>query len=106
MYKAPLKDMLFTVEHVANLAAVSQLPGYAEAGLDTARAILEESARFNEEVLAPLNRAGDEQPATLKDGVVTTTPGFKEAFEQFGAGGWQGIQHPEVYGGAALPKLK
>ncbi len=105
MYKAPLKDMLFTVEHVANLAAVSQLPGYAEAGLDTARAILEESARFNEEVLAPLNRAGDEQPATLKDGVVTTTPGFKEAFEQFGAGGWQGIQHPEVYGGAALPKL-
>lgn len=105
MFKAPLKDMMFNVEHVADLAAIAQLPGLSDAGLDTASAVIEESARFNEEVLSPLNWVGDQQPPTLSNGVVTTSPGFKEAFEQFGAGGWQGIQHPEAYGGAALPKL-
>ncbi|MFK7962821.1 MAG: acyl-CoA dehydrogenase [Burkholderiaceae bacterium] len=105
MYNAPLKDMMFNVEHLAGLAEVAALPGFGEAGLDTAQAVLEESARFNEEVLSPLNWTGDQQPATLSEGVVTTTPGFKQAFEQFGAGGWQGIQHPEAYGGAGLPKL-
>lgn len=105
MYKAPLKDMMFNVEHLAGLSDIAQLPGFEEAGLDTAQAVLEESARFSEEVLSPLNWIGDQQPATLDNGVVTTTPGFKEAFEQFGAGGWQGIQHPEAYGGAGLPKL-
>jgi len=105
MYKAPIKDMMFNVEHLAGLSEVAQLPGFGEAGLDTAQAVFEESARFSEEVIAPLNWTGDQQPATLENGVVTTTPGFKQAFEQFGAGGWQGIQHPENYGGAGLPKL-
>jgi len=105
MFKAPLKDMMFNVEHLAGLSDIAQLPGFEEAGLDTAQAVLEESARFSEEVLSPLNWIGDQQPARLDNGVVTTTPGFKEAFEQFGAGGWQGIQHPEAYGGAGLPKL-
>lgn len=105
MFKAPLKDMMFTLEHLADLPAVAALPGLAEAGVDTASAVLDECARFNEDIVAPLNRTGDMQPATLADGVVTTTPGFREAFEQFGAGGWQGIQHPEAFGGAGLPKL-
>ncbi len=105
MFEIPLKDMVFNVEHVADLASIARLPGLGEAGIDTASAVLEESARFNEGVLAPLNRVGDQEPPTLNNGVVKTSPGFKEAFEQFAAGGWQGIQHPEVYGGAALPKL-
>src|SRR5690606_33883169 len=93
-FKAPTQDMLFTLEHVAGLPAIAALPGFEDAGIDTARAVLEECARLNEEVIAVLNREGDLSPSTLADGVVTTTPGFKEAFRQFCDGGWQGIQHP------------
>ena len=104
-FNAPLKDMLFTLEHVANLEAVAQLPGFDDAGLDTAHAVLEECARFNEGVVAPLNWTGDTQPSTLSNGVVKTTPGFREAFRQFAEGGWQGVQHPVEFGGQGLPKL-
>jgi alkylation response protein AidB-like acyl-CoA dehydrogenase len=104
-FNAPLKDMLFTLEHVANLEAVAQLPGFDDAGLDTAQAVLEECARFNEGVVAPLNWTGDTQPSTLSNGVVKTTPGFREAFRQFAEGGWQGVQHPVEFGGQGLPKL-
>ena len=104
-FKAPVKDMLFTMTHVAGLEQVAQLPGFEDAGLDTAAAVLEECARFNEEGIAPLNTTGDEEPPQWKDGVVTTSPGFSEAFKQFAQGGWQGIQHPAEFGGAGLPKL-
>ncbi|MFP5406088.1 MAG: acyl-CoA dehydrogenase family protein, partial [Gammaproteobacteria bacterium] len=104
-FKAPLKDMLFVLEHVADLEAVARLPGFEEAGLDTAQAVLEECARFNEGVVAPLNRAGDLQPSTWSDGVVTTPSGFREAFRQYGEGGWQGVQHDVEFGGQGLPKL-
>ena len=103
-YKAPLKDMLFNIEHIAGLEQVAQIPGFENAGLDTAQAVLEECAKFNEGVLAPLNRAGDINPSSFKNGVVTTTPGFKEAFKQYAEGGWQGLQHPAEYGGQGLPK--
>ena len=103
-YIAPVKDMLFCMQELADLEAVARLPGFDDAGPDTARAVLEECARFSQEVLAPLNREGDIHPSTLKDGVVTTTPGFKEAFRQFGEGGWQGLQHPADFGGQGLPK--
>jgi alkylation response protein AidB-like acyl-CoA dehydrogenase len=103
-YVAPVKDMLFCMKELADLQAVARLPGFEEAGLDTAQAVLEECARFSQEVLAPLNREGDVHPSTWKDGVVTTTPGFKEAFRQFGEGGWQGLQHPGDFGGQGLPK--
>ena len=103
-YIAPVKDMLFCMRELADLEAVARLPGFEEAGLDTAQAVLEECARFSQEVLAPLNREGDIHPSTLKEGVVTTTPGFKEAFRQFGEGGWQGLQHPTDFGGQGLPK--
>jgi 3-(methylthio)propanoyl-CoA dehydrogenase len=103
-YKAPLKDMLFAIKHIANIDAVSQIPGFEDAGFDTAQAVLEECAKFNEGVLSPLNWAGDINPSSFKDGKVTTTPGFKEAFKQYGEGGWQGLQHPLEFGGQALPK--
>ncbi len=103
-YVAPVKDMLFTMEHLANIEQVAQMPGYEDAGLETARAVLEESAKFNEAVLSPLNWEGDRNPSAFHDGVVTTTPGFKEAFRQFAEGGWQGLQHPGAYGGQGLPK--
>ena len=103
-YKAPIKDMLFAIEHLARIDQVAQIPGFEDAGLDTAQAVLEECARFNEEVVAPLNVPGDLNPSTWKDGQVTTTPGFKDAFRQYVEGGWQGLQHPVEAGGQGLPK--
>ena len=103
-YRAPVKDMLFCMKELANLEAVARLPGFEDAGLDTAQAVLEECAKFNEGVLAPLNWEGDKAPSTWKDGVVTTTAGFKEAFVSFAEAGWQGLQHPTEFGGQGLPK--
>ncbi|CAN7334968.1 acyl-CoA dehydrogenase [Polaromonas sp. LjRoot131] len=103
-YKAPLKDMLFDIQHLANIEQIAQIPGFEEAGLDTAQAVLEECAKFNEGVLAPLNREGDINPSSWKNGEVTTTPGFKDAFKQYVEGGWQGLQHPADFGGQGLPK--
>ncbi len=103
-YKAPIKDMLFAMKHVAGIDQVAQIPGFEDAGYETAQAVLEECAKFNEGVLSPLNWEGDKNPSFFKDGKVTTTPGFKGAFKQYVDGGWQGLQHPSEYGGQALPK--
>jgi alkylation response protein AidB-like acyl-CoA dehydrogenase len=103
-YKAPLKDMLFNIQHLAQIDQIAQLPGFEDAGFETAQAVLEEAAKFNEGVLSPLNWEGDKNPSSWEDGVVTTTPGFKEAFKQFAEGGWQGLQHPSDFGGQGLPK--
>lgn len=103
-YTAPVKDMLFAIEHLAHIEQIAQIPGFEDAGLDTAAAVLEECAKFNEGVLAPLNWEGDKNPSSFNAGVVTTTPGFKEAFRQYGEGGWQGLQHPADFGGQGLPK--
>ncbi len=104
-YLAPVKDMLFVMNHVAGLEAVAALPGFEDAGPDTAAAVLDECAKLNQDVIAPLNWEGDKAPSWFKDGVVTTTAGFKDAFKQYGAGGWQGVHHPVEFGGQGLPKL-
>jgi len=104
-YAAPVKDMLFVMRELAGLAAVQKLPGCEDATDETVAAVLEENARFMAEVVAPLNWTGDIKPSTWSDGKVTTTPGFKEAFRQFVEAGWQGVQHPQEYGGQGLPKL-
>ncbi|WP_024536956.1 acyl-CoA dehydrogenase C-terminal domain-containing protein [Comamonas badia] len=103
-YVAPVKDMLFAMEHLARIDQVARLPGFEDAGLDTAAAVLEECAKFNEGVLEPLNVEGDVHPSAWSDGKVTTTAGFKEAYRQFTEGGWQGLQHPTDFGGQGLPK--
>jgi alkylation response protein AidB-like acyl-CoA dehydrogenase len=104
-YTAPIKDMLFVMKELAGLEDIATLPGFEDANLETAQAVLEESAKLCGGVLAPLNVEGDRNPSSWKDGVVTATPGFKEAFRQFGEGGWQGVQHPVDYEGQGLPKL-
>jgi alkylation response protein AidB-like acyl-CoA dehydrogenase len=104
-YRAPVKDMLFVMKALAGIDAVATLPGHEEAGYDTAAAVLEECAKLTEGVLAPLNWEGDRNPSTFKDGVVSTTPGFRDAFRQYADGGWQGLQHPLDFGGQGLPKL-
>lgn len=103
-YKAPLRDMRFLMNEVFDYPAHYQkLPGGAEATPDMVDAILSECAAFCEDVLAPLNQVGDAEGCELKDGKVTTPKGFKEAYQQFAQGGWQGLSHPEEYGGQGLP---
>ncbi|MEX3937171.1 acyl-CoA dehydrogenase [Paraburkholderia phymatum] len=104
-YTAPVKDMLFVLSELSGIEDIAKLPGFEEAGLETAQAVIEESAKLCGEVLAPLNVEGDRNPSSWKDGVVTATPGFADAFRQFAAGGWQGVQHPVEYEGQGLPKL-
>ena len=103
-YVAPVKDMLFNLKHLAQIDEIARIPGFEDAGFDTAQAVLEEAAKFNGEVVAPLNWEGDKNPSSWKDGQVTTTPGFKDAFRQFAEGGCQGLQHPSDFGGQGLPK--
>jgi hypothetical protein len=103
-YQAPVKDMLFCMQELAGLDEVARIPGFEDAGIETAQAVLEECAKLNEGVVSPLNWPGDQNPSSFKDGQVTTTPGFKEAFRQFAEGGWQGLQHPTDFGGQGLPK--
>jgi alkylation response protein AidB-like acyl-CoA dehydrogenase len=104
-YQAPIKDMLFVLNELAAIQEIAAIEGFEDFGIDTAAAVLEESAKFCSEVLAPLNWEGDRFPSTFKDGAVTVTPGFKEAYEQFVQGGWQGVLHPVAYGGQGLPKI-
>jgi alkylation response protein AidB-like acyl-CoA dehydrogenase len=104
-YTAPIKDMLFVMKELAGLDEIAALPGFDDAGIDTAQAVLEESAKLCGEVLAPLNVEGDRNPSSWRDGEVSATPGFADAFRQFAAGGWQGLQHPVAYEGQGLPKL-
>lgn len=104
-YRAPLKDMLFVLNELAGLPHIQALPECEDATPETVEAILEEHAKFTAEVIAPLNWIGDQSPSTWKAGVVTTSKGFKEAFKQFGAAGWQGVQHPTEFGGQGLPKI-
>lgn len=104
-YTAPMKDMLFVINELAGLSEVNSLPNCGDATADTVEAVLEEKAKFVQDVIAPLNWSGDQAPSFWKDGEVTTSVGFKDAFHMFGQAGWQGVQHPEEFGGQGLPKL-
>jgi 3-(methylthio)propanoyl-CoA dehydrogenase len=104
-YVAPVNDMMFVIRELADLERIGQLPGFTEATPDTVEAVLSEAARFNGEVLAPLNWSGDVESSRVAEGVVTTPDGFREAYRAFAEAGWQGIQHPEAFGGQGLPKL-
>ena len=103
-YKAPLRDMRFLLNEVFDYEGhYKGLPNGDEASPDMVEAILEGCATFCEEVLAPLNHSGDLEGCTISNGEVTTPKGFKEAYKEYVAGGWQGLSHPKEYGGQELP---
>jgi 3-(methylthio)propanoyl-CoA dehydrogenase len=103
-FVAPLDDIRFTLNHVARLEEISKLNGYQHADPDTVDTIIEEAARFFEEVIAPLNRIGDEQGSVLDpDGQVLTPEGFKQAYAKYVEAGWAAAQAPVEWGGGGLP---
>ncbi|MCJ2007576.1 acyl-CoA dehydrogenase [Methylobacterium sp. J-092] len=98
-YRAPVSEMVFTLQHIAGLDGTGAL------GIEDADAILTEAGRLAADVLAPLNRIGDRHGATLADGVVTTAPGFADAYRTFVAGGWNGLTADPDHGGQGLPQV-
>lgn len=100
----PIDDINFTLNHVADLEAVSKLNGYQHADPDTVEAIVEEAGRFFAEVMAPLNKVGDQQGSVLADdGTVKTPDGFKEAYNKYVESGWASAFMPVDWGGGGLP---
>lgn len=103
-YQAPLRDMRFLLNEVLDYPAhYAALSNGGDATPEMVDAILEGAATFCEEIIAPLNASGDAQGCQLRDGIVTTPKGFKDAYAQFVAGGWQGLSFPQEYGGQGLP---
>ena len=106
IYNAPLADMRFILNEVFNAEQFWQAnENLAHVDAATAEAILEEMAKFAQNITLPLNRTGDEEGATFKDGQVTTPAGFKQAFKQYAEGGWIGLGAEEEWGGQAMPKM-
>jgi len=104
-YIAPIPDMEFVLNELADLHGVSQLPGFEDATADLVSAVLEESGRFSAEVLAPLNRIGDEQGSSCDAGEVRTPEGWRDAYRGFVEGGWNGLAFDAEHGGQGLPWL-
>ncbi|TDK26223.1 acyl-CoA dehydrogenase [Luteimonas aestuarii] len=106
-YKAPLRDIRFALYDVLDAETRFRQLGFEEAGRETVDAVLDESARFCETVLAPLNAIGDEHGVThdKASGDVTTPPGFRQAYAQFAEGGWGALGAPVEYGGLGLPHV-
>lgn len=102
-YSAPVRDIEFTLNEVVGLSDIAGLPGFEDATPDMVSAILEESARFTSEVLAPLNRVGDEQGSKWTEDGVTTPDGWQDAYTQFCENGWGALSFKPEYGGQGLP---
>jgi alkylation response protein AidB-like acyl-CoA dehydrogenase len=102
-FKAPIRDIQFALFEVLNAQAHYEKIGAQEASRELIDAIISEGAKFAEEVLAPLNRVGDEVGCKFDNGVVTTPPGFKQAYKQYVEGGWPSLAGDPKYGGQGLP---
>ena len=104
-YNAPIRDMQFVINELAGFESLAALPGYEEVTPELADAVLEEAAKIAGEVLAPLNRLGDERGASLSKEGVMAAAGFAAAYRQFVENGWNGLSGDPEYGGQGLPSL-
>ena len=101
-FKAPVRDILFTLREAADFDRLVAI--FPAADAETVTAVLETAGAFAADVLAPLNRIGDQQGARLENGAVRTAPGFADAYRQFAQGGWNGLSADPAHGGQGLPK--
>lgn len=102
-YKAPVDDIFAALKCGADVSGLMANGLYGSLDEDTIRAVIEEAGKFGEEVLAPLNKAGDKTPSRYSNGAVTTPPGWRDAYRQFAAQGWSALPCPADYGGQELP---
>jgi 3-(methylthio)propanoyl-CoA dehydrogenase len=105
MYRAPLRELRFVIEELLGAAQLASCPGLAEYSDELAVSVLEEAARFAQSVLDPLNKPGDTQGARWTPDGVVTAPGFRDAYQQFVAGGWPQLGAPPEYGGQLAPQV-
>ena len=103
-YTAPLDDMMFLFENLRNNKNYNELDKYKEVTPDLVKDILQEAAKINQNLILPLAKAGDENPAVLENGVVRTPPGYKEAYKKFIEDGWISLACDPKYGGQGMPK--
>jgi len=104
-YNPPLRDIAFTLNDMGLLERVASLPGCEEVNQELADAIVEEAGKLARDVIAPINATGDQQGATIENGVVRTADGFADAYRTFVEGGWPGIPFDPAHGGQGLPWL-
>ena len=103
-YRPPLEDMRFVLDEVVGLGTITGWPRFEHVDTDLTHGILEEAGRFMADLIAPLNRPGDTEGSTLNsDGTVTTPAGFREAYAQFVAAGWNGVKSSRRFGGHGFP---
>ncbi len=106
VYRAPVRDTQFILNDVLGVQSRNDLSSYAEMSADTIEAILQEGAKLAEQTLFPVNYSGDREGCErLPDASVKVPQGFKEAYDQYCAGGWVGLAAPEEFGGQGLPYL-
>ena len=102
-FRTPVRDMRFILDHAAGFSALEKTGAFPELTDDLVSAILEEMGKFCDGVIAPLNEKSDQDGARLENGVVRTSPGFKQAYAQYVEGGWSSLAFPESAGGQGLP---
>jgi alkylation response protein AidB-like acyl-CoA dehydrogenase len=103
-YNAPVEDMMFLFEKLRDNKNYNELEKYKEVNTDLVKDILEEAAKINQNLILPLAKAGDENPAVLENGVVRTPPGYKEAYQKYIEDGWTSLSCDPKYGGQGMPK--
>eukprot|EP00521_Asterionellopsis_glacialis_P002821 CAMPEP_0195250948 /NCGR_PEP_ID=MMETSP0706-20130129/2993_1 /TAXON_ID=33640 /ORGANISM="Asterionellopsis glacialis, Strain CCMP134" /LENGTH=374 /DNA_ID=CAMNT_0040302995 /DNA_START=56 /DNA_END=1177 /DNA_ORIENTATION=+ len=102
-FRAPVPEYQFLLNHIIGYSEISATERFSEASDDVVTAILTEAGKFCDEVMAPLNRGGDLQPAYLENGVLRTSPGYAEGWQAISEGGWIGMSAAEDFGGMGLP---
>jgi alkylation response protein AidB-like acyl-CoA dehydrogenase len=102
-YNAPVRELRFVLNELLAITECTDIPGYGEVSEDLVDAVLDGAAKVAEEVWAPLNQSGDEEGCRFENGVVRAPSGFREAFNAWYDGGWNGISLPVEWGGQGLP---
>src|SRR5690606_10385861 len=103
-FRAPVRDLGFSLTEAAGAGRLFDSPAFPDFDAETMEAVLAAAGQFADEVLAPLNRPGDQQGASYANGAVTAAPGYADAYRRFAEGGWTGLAAEARHGGQGLPK--